>query len=442
MLLVSEHVEAGRPGPAHAPRWPTLPDVDLTDIARFTAGQPWADYAAMRDDAPVMWHEEPAERPGFWAVTRHEDVKRVNGDPATFSSQAGGINLALPPPGRRHEDLFAASLNAMINMDGGPHRQLRREHMPYCTAGYLRDLKSRIAAEVMRRLDDMAGHAECDFVSAFAGHIPLFTLCEMLGIPESDRKPFLRWIHFLEMAQQVAAEQADKADTEMTPELLGFIELFNRNVEEMFAYGRDMLRHRRAEPQADLMSAIANAEVDGERLPDEYLDGSWLLIVFAGNDTTRNTLSGGLKLFTENAGERERLMADGALLPNAVHEITRVVSPVIHMRRTAIEEVEVAGQRIAQGEKVVMWYGAANHDPAVFPEPERFDIARANAERNIAFGHGPHICIGRLAAQMQLEESYRQIFARFPNIRWTGEIDIAPNNFVHGIRRLGVRLEG
>ena len=188
MLLVSEHVEAGRPGPAHAPRWPTLPDVDLTDIARFTAGQPWADYAAMRDDAPVMWHEEPAERPGFWAVTRHEDVKRVNGDPATFSSQAGGINLALPPPGRRHEDLFAASLNAMINMDGGPHRQLRREHMPYCTAGYLRDLKSRIAAEVMRRLDDMAGHAECDFVSAFAGHIPLFTLCEMLGIPESDRE--------------------------------------------------------------------------------------------------------------------------------------------------------------------------------------------------------------------------------------------------------------
>ena len=102
--------------------------------------------------------------------------------------------------------------------------------------------------------------------------------------------------------------------------------------------------------------------------------------------------------------------------------------------------MEVAGQRIAEGEKVVMWYGAANHDPAVFPEPERFDIARANAERNIAFGHGPHICIGRLAAQMQLEESYRQIFARFPDIRWTGEIDLAPNNFVHGIRRLGVRL--
>ena len=201
----------------------------------------------------------------------------------------------------------------------------------------------------------------------------------------------------------------------MTPELLGFIELFNRNVAEMFAYGRDMLRRRRTEPKADLMSAIANAEVDGERLPDEYLDGSWLLIVFAGNDTTRNTLSGGLKLFTENAGERERLMADGALLAERRarnHAGGQPPSSICAAPQT--EEVEVAGQRIAHGEKVVMWYGAANHDPAVFPEPERFDIARANAERNIAFGHGPHICIGRLAAQMQLEESYRQIFAPLP----------------------------
>ena len=134
------------------------------------------------------------------------------------------------------------------------------------------------------------------------------------------------------------------------------------------------------------------------------------------------------------------MMADAALLPNMVHEVTRLVSPVIHMKRIATADVEVAGQTVSEGEKVIMWYGAANRDPAMFPHPDRFDVGRANAEKNIAFGYGPHICIGRLVAQLQLEEAYRQIFARFPGIEWTGDIDIAPNNFVHAIRRLEVRL--
>ena len=228
--------------------------------------------------------------------------------------------------------------------------------------------------------------------------------------------------------------------TGITREIAAFIELFNKNVAEMFDYGRYMLARRRADPQPDLMSAIANAMVDGEPLPDPYLDGAWLLIVFAGNDTTRNSLSGAMKLFTENPDQKARLQADNSLLTNAVHEITRVVSPVIYMRRTATRDTEVGGQRIAEGEKVIMYYGAANRDAAMFPDPERFDIARANAEKNIAFGYGPHICIGRMTAQLQLEEAYRQLFARFPDIRWTGEMDIAPNNFVHAVRRLEVEF--
>ena len=147
-----------------------------------------------------------------------------------------------------------------------------------------------------------------------------------------------------------------------------------------------------------------------------------------------------MKLFTENPAEKQRLQADGSLLTNAVHEITRMVSPVIYMRRTATRDTEIEGQRIAEGEKVIMYYGAANRDPKMFPDPDRFDITRANAEKNIAFGHGPHICIGRMTAQLQLEEAYRQIFARFPDIRWTGDMDIAPNNFVHAVRRLEVEF--
>ena len=438
MRLVSDHVTEGRPGPKFAAAYPTLPGIDLTDIQRFTGGQPWGDFARMRDAAPVMWHPEPLARPGFWAVTRYEDVKRVNGDPRAFSSERGGINMALPPAERREGQLFGAAMNTMINLDGSPHRQLRKEHMPYFTATDLRQLRARVAAEVTRRLDTMATLGRCDFVSMFSSHLPAFTLCEMLGVPAGDRDQYIRWIHFLEMAQQIGAESDGKEQGELTPQLQAFIEAYNHNVAEMFAYGRDMLHKRRRDPRNDLMSAIAHAQVNGELLSDEYLDGSWLLIVFAGNDTTRNTLSGGMKLFTEHPDQRRRLMDDATLLPNAVHEITRMISPVIYMKRIATADTMIGEQRIAEGEKVVMWYGAANRDETVFPDGNRFDIGRANAEKNIAFGHGPHICIGRLTAQLQLEESYRQIFARFPDMRWDGAYDVAPNNFVHGIRRLEV----
>lgn len=447
MHLVSDHIVEGRPGPNFPRTYPTLPDVRLTDIRAFTRGQPWADYAAMREQAPVMWHEGPRTGGadagvGFWAVTGYEDVKRVNGDPDTFSSEAGGILMGLGPEETRHPTLFSASTNSMINLDGRPHRQLRREHMPYFTASYVKALRARVGGEVTRLLDAMAPLGKCDFVEKFAQRLPIFTLCEMLGVPAEDRERFIGWIHFLELAQQVAAEQIEQLAgvSEPSPQIAAFIELFNKNVGEMFEYGRDMLAKRRADPRDDLMSAIANAEVEGERLPGEYLDGAWLLIVFAGNDTTRNSLSGAMKLFTEHPEQKARLQADGGLLTNAVHEITRMVSPVIYMRRTATRDVELNGQMIAQGEKVIMYYGAANRDPAMFPDPDRFDITRANAEKNIAFGYGPHICIGRMTAQVQLEEAYRQIFQRFPDIRWSGGIDIAPNNFVHALRRLEVEF--
>jgi cytochrome P450 len=442
MRLVSDHIVEGRPGPTFPQAYPTLPGIDLTDIKSFTRGQPWHDFARMRAEAPVMWHPGPRDSVGFWALTDYEDVKRVNGDPETFSSETGGILMALGPEETRHPTLFSASTNSMINLDGRPHRAMRREHMPYFTATYMKGLRDRVSGEVTRLLDTMAPLGKCDFVEKFAQRLPIFTLCEMLGVPVEDRERFIGWIHFLEMAQQIAMEQIDQLAglSEPSPQMAAFIDMFNKNVQEMFEYGRAMLAKRRADPQADLMSAIANAEVEGEKLPGEYLDGAWLLIVFAGNDTTRNSLSGAMKLFTENAAQKALLQRDGTLLTNAVHEITRMVSPVIYMRRTATRDVEVNGQTIAEGEKAIMYYGAANRDPAMFPDPDRFDITRANAEKNIAFGHGPHICIGRMTAQLQLEEAYRQIFARFPDIRWSGEIDIAPNNFVHAVRRLEVEF--
>jgi cytochrome P450 len=439
MLLLSENLSASMPsGPVFPQAYPEIEPDTLSSSDHFTSGQPFDLFARLRAEAPVAWQREGSQGPGFWALTRYEDVLKVDGDPQTFSSQRGGILMAYGPPETRHPLLFRASVDAMINMDAPWHLQLRREHMPYFTPAYLAVLKDKVAAETTRLIDAMARLGECDLVENLSSQLPLFTLCEILGVPQADRPKFLTWMHYLEIAGHIA--QTLRKTTEPSPELLKFVQAFNDNVAEMFEYGRRMLKQRRAEPQADLMTAIARATVDGELLREEYLDGSWLLIVFAGNDTTRNTISGAMKLFTENPDQRRALVGDMSLLPSAVDEVVRMVSPVIYMRRTATTDTEVGAQKIAAGEKVIMYFGAANRDPAVFADPDRFDIRRANAAKNIAFGFGPHVCIGKRVAQLQLEEVYRQLFTRLPDIEYAGGIEIAPNNFVHAIRKLPVRF--
>lgn len=440
---VSDTVVEGLPGPHYPRAYQGAPAPELSDIEAFRAGHPFATYARLREEAPVSWTPEPDDRPGFWAVTRHAEVAAVNSDPATYSSQKGSMLMALGKPEARHQLLFPASMNTMINLDGAAHMQLRREHMPYFTPRYLDALKARVAAETTRLLDGMEAAAKdgvVDIVENFSARLPLYTLCEILGVDEVDRPKVLHWMHYLEMAEKVATDKARIATP--TPELMQFVMEFNQNVEEMFEYGRRVLKQRREAPRDDLMTAIAKAQVEGGLLSDEFLDGSWLLIVFAGNDTTRNTLSGTAKLLTEFPDQRARLVAQPELLGNAANEFIRMVSPVIYMRRTATRDTMLAEQQIAAGEKVIMYYGAANRDPAVFTDPDRLDVARPNADKHLAFGFGPHVCLGKRVAQIQLEEAYRQIGARFPNMTWTGEIDIAPNNFVHAIRYLPVRLHG
>lgn len=440
--LISERVPFGgeHSGPVNAPVYPVLSDIRLNDAKTFGGGPPFADFARLRATSPVAWISEDGEDyAGFWAVTRYHDVMRVNGDAQTFSSQRGGILAAYGRPGERHEMLHRASLDAMITMDDPWHMPLRREHMPFFTPRYIDQLKVRVRAEVSRLLDEMATRGECDLVEALSSQLPLFTLCEILGVPEPDRPKFLRWMHFLEIAGSFAAERAAGKAIEPTVELMTFIQDFNNAVEEMFAYGREMLHKRRLDPQPDLMSAIARAQIDGTLLSDEYLDGSWLLIVFAGNDTTRNTISGSVKLVSEAPDQRAKLLANPGLIPGAVNEFIRMVSPVIYMRRTATRDVEVGGQRIAEGEKVVMYYGSANRDEAVFLDPDRLDVQRPNADKSLAFGYGPHVCIGKRVATMQLEAVWEQLLARVPDIAYAGEgIDVAPNNFVYAIRKLPV----
>ncbi|WP_300379179.1 cytochrome P450 [Henriciella sp.] len=423
-------------GHKHPLAFDAKPAADLTDLDLFTQGQPFDAFATMRETAPVCWHDEE-EGAGFWALTTYRDVRETELNTKVFSSQKGGILMNYGSADARHPLLHRASLDTMICLDQPYHMPLRREHMPFFKPGYVADLQKRVDVKIKSLLDDMETKAKdtggpIDMVESFSAELPLFTLSEILGIAEADRPKLVKWMHYLE----TASDTMRKGD-EMDPELFG---AFVQNVLEMFEYGKEVLQARRKDPKDDLLTSIAHAEVDGERLSDEMLDGSWLLIVFAGNDTTRNSLSGTMKLLTEFPEQKQKLVDDPSLITNMTHEAIRMVSPVIYMRRTATEDAEIHGQKIAEGEKVVMYYGAANRDPAVFTDPDRMDVTRANAKDHLAFGMGPHVCLGQRVANMQLEAAYRQILARFPNAEWTGEIDIAPNNFVHAISRLDIDL--
>lgn len=441
--LVSETYtpDRGEREPSHAPIFNFSAPVNLASPSSYTSGLPFDAYAQMRENAPVMWHEMQGSE-GFWALTRYDDVREVNRDAKTFSSQKGGILQAYLPEGRRHPLLHRAALDTMICLDPPNHMKLRREHMAYFTPDYVKKLKVKVDAKVSELLDGLQSVARengglADLVPNLSEKLPLFTLCEILGIPESDQAKISKWMEMLELAQYTVEQMRHGNMSKVDP---AQIMVFMQEVQAMFDYGQHILKARRKEPRNDLLSAIANVEIEGARLPDEYLDGAWLLIVFAGNDTTRNSISGMMRLLTEFPDAKAELAAKPELLQNAIHESIRMVSPVIYMRRTATQDTEIGGQKISNGEKIIMYYGAANRDPAMFENPNLFDIHRKNAKDHLAFGIGTHVCLGQRVANMQLEAAYSQILQRFPNISWTGEQTIAPNNFTHSVTRLMVKL--
>jgi len=421
--------------PAHDPAYTTPEGFDLADNVAFTSGQPFDYYKKLREQAPAAW--TPVNKAaGYWAVSRYEDIRRIELDPDTFSSQRGGINMATMDPPKAIERLAGAALNTLISLDRPYHVPLRMQHRAFFTPDYIAELRKKVEVKVDSLLDDMERKGPVvDMVKTFSEQLPLFTLCEMLGVDEKDRSKIVRWMHYLELAGHMLAEQA--LGRRISPL---FFAKFLWNVRQMFRYGEKVLNDRRKNPRADLLTAIAQAEIEGEKLSQEFLDGAWLLIIFAGNDTTRNSLSGTMKLLSEFPDQKQMLLDDPSKISRMVPEAIRMVAPVIHMRRTLTKDAQIADQKIAVGEKVIMYYGAANRDPSVFENPDQFDIERKNSGDHLSFGAGPHVCLGQRVANMQLEVAYTKILERFPNIKWTGHTVQAPNNFVNAISELEVDL--
>ncbi len=440
--LISDDIliDSGKEQPVYDAIYPMLEsDFQLWNPTSWTRGHPYPLYEQMRTQAPVMWSKMSRGASSYWSVSRYDDIKAVEQQPRIFSSQRGGINMAVPDRKNWNpEILIRASMDNLISMDEPLHMRMRIQQKDFFIPAYVARLREKVSGKVESLLDDLEEQGPVvDFVQVFANQLPLYTLCEMLGVDEEDRQQVIHWMHYLEMAGQFLT---NPLRTFMSEPMFPF--RFRGVVDDMFAYGARVMADRRANPREDLLTLIAHSQLDNEQLPQEYLDGAWLLIIFAGNDTTRNSLSGTIKLLTEFADQKAMVLADPSLIPAMSDEALRMVSPVKHMRRTALEDTELNGQRIAKDEKVVMWYGAANRDPDVFPNPDRFDLTRDNVAKHLAFGYGVHKCLGQRVAQMQLRVAYEQIFERFPDIEFTGDIKYAPNVLVHAISKLKVNLYG
>lgn len=424
--------------PIHPEIYPRLTEFRLGSTNSWTQGHPYDFYKRMREEAPVMWSPGLNKTSGFWSVSRYDDVKYVEQNPQIFSSQRGSMNMAVMPNRGKAERLMNAAFNSLINLDGDVHRELRAQQMPFFLPQYVEQLKERVGQKIDQLLDDIEKKGPVvDFAKMFSTQLPLFTLCEMLGVDEEDRPQIAKWMHYLELAPQFLTHPFRMFLAEPM-----FVFRFEKMLADMFDYGERVMADRIANPRQDLLTTIANASLDGKSMSQSYLDGSWLLIIFAGNDTTRNSLSGTIRLLTQFEDQRQLVLSDRSLIDRMSNESLRMTSPVMHMRRTAIEDAEIAGQRIAKDEKVIMWYGSANRDPSVFPNPDTFDLSRDNVEKHMAFGLGVHRCLGNRIAHMQLSMAYERILDRFPNIVWTGKQKIEPIILVHAISSLTANLYG
>ena len=387
----------------------TKPIYDIGQICEldkwetFINGQPFDIFKRLREEAPIYWHEESLDfEPGFWALSKHEDIVRVSKDPMTFSSAVGGHLMTMGDPEVVDPSAIAAIIGNMIGMDPPDHQIYRKMVAPSFTPKAIRTLEGDMRLKIRELLENVEDKGEFNFVTEISEQLPLWVLCEMMGIPESERPKIRDLVNNL-------------TDASIQQDPNNAFQIWV-NYMELFKMGRDMIEERRKNPTDDLMSVVANTKIEGGELPPELLDGFFLLMVIAGNETTRNTLTGGLMALTDNPEEREKLLKDPSLISNATDEMLRWVTSVIYFRRTATKDTNIRGQDIKAGDKVVMWYGSANRDEDIFKDGHLFRVERENAKKHLAFGAGEHLCLGNRLGHMQIRVLFEELLDRFPNI--------------------------
>jgi cytochrome P450 len=391
----------------------TSAHIDLLSAATFANGHPFDLYRWLRDDAPVYRHDEP-DGPGFWVITRYDDVKMIGRDPETFSSEP---SIMIPD-----ENLAMGDHKMMLMSDPPYHTRLRRVISHAFTPKAVARLQARIEVLCRQIVDEVCERGECDFVADIAGEIPSYVIAELLGLPLDDGRRLYTLTETIHAAPESQAPGAS----------LGA-------VVEMFNYAHDVAERKRAEPTDDLASTILHAEVDGERLDDVDFNLFFILLVDAGGDTTRNLLGSGLLALFEHPDARAYLQQHLDTLPVAVEELLRWCSPVIYMRRRATRPISLHGVDIKANDKVVMYYGAANRDERAFDDPDHLDLAR-DPSHHVAFGGGgPHFCLGAHIGRLEIAAMLREVFTRLPDLEPAGDVTWLPSTFISGPKHLPVR---
>lgn len=397
----------------------TQPDINLISPETFAErGHPWEQYAWLRKNAPVYWHDEP-NGPGFWAITKYEDVRTISRMPKVFSSYETSVMLPDPDP----MGLYAQRL-MMLNMDPPQHDRFKllvsRGFTPK-NAPLLRPKIEELARDIV---DAALAKGECDFVTEIAGRLPSGLISELMGMPREDGERLYDLTEIMHTNDDAIAPPEIKMNA----------------VGEMLSYAQSVADLKRQSPGDDLATILVNAEVDGDHLTDEEFQWFFLLLVNAGGDTTRNLLAAGLQLLFDHPDQRTKLISDlDGLLGSAVEEMLRYCSPVAHFKRTAMQDTVVGGQSIKTGERVVMFYGSANRDEDIFENADTFDVAR-HPNPHVAFGAGgPHLCLGMHVARVELAVMFRELLTRMPHIEAGGPIERMHSSFIAGVHRMPIK---
>ncbi len=408
-----------------------LDQIDLSDI-EFWA-RPWADredaFATLRAQSPIRFYEEPEipmlpKGPGYWALTRHADVLAASKQPDKFQS-GKGTNIGDMPPD------FLEFFGSMINMDDPKHARLRKIVSRVFTPKHLGAVMDQVETSAAEVIDAVIDKGSCDFVTDVAAVLPLRIIVDMMGIPRSQEQfIFDRTNVILGAGDPEYVPDQDNPGAIMTALLTAG--------QELAMLVQELGDQRVKDPQGDLITALMTADVDGDQLTPYEVGSFFILLVVAGNETTRNAIAHGLHVLTEHPEQKQLWMDDFDGLTNtAVEELVRWATPVIHFRRTVTTDgVRIGEHEFNEGDKVVLFYNSANRDEAVFKDPQTFDVRRSPNDHVGFGGPGPHFCLGAHLARREITVLFRELFRRMPGIHATGEPERLRSNFINGIKHL------
>jgi cytochrome P450 len=401
-------------------------DVSRASLFETDSWRPW--FARLRREAPVHYLADSENGP-FWSVTSHELIKQVDTNHGVFSSEAGGISIVEGPPEDADPETQAQGIESFISMDPPRHGAQRNTVSPSVAPRNLANLEPLIRERVIDILENLPIGETFNWVDRVSVELTARMLATLFDFPYEDRRKLVHWSDITTNVPQVTGEEID---------------MQQRHAELMECAGAfyQLWAERAAQPpKFDLISMLAHGEAtrNMNENPRLFL-GNILLLIVGGNDTTRNSISGGVIGLNQFPDEYQKLRENPDLIPNMVAEIVRWQTPVIHMRRTALEDFELGGKTIREGEKVIMWYLSGNRDETVFEDPDRLIIDRPNARQHVSFGYGIHRCMGNRLAELQLKILWEEIVQRFHTVEVAGDVERLPNNFIRGIKDVPVRL--